>query len=324
MTAFDEPVFVTGADRSGTSLMFALLASHSQLSIVRRTNMWRWFYEKFGDLDEPANLERAIATMRRYPRLDQLNPDWDRIAREFAAGPASYGSLFRLLHGHRAEAQGKPRWGDKSLHTEYFAAAVFKEFPEARIIHVIRDPRDRYASISRRYEQKSKGLGAVIGRWRASVRAADANLETYGRRYLVVRFEDLASDPARLLEETCAFIGEDYEPGMLGMSGAPEHERGNSSFGDLQASTISTAPIGRFRTTLTARDIATIQGAVGKSMTTHGYEVEPRNLSGSDRWSFTFGHLPVAVARMEGWSARDRLTRSRQTVPPARLTKVSG
>ena len=319
-----NPVFVAGAERSGTSLMFALLASHSRLSMVRRTNMWRWFYGKFGDLSDSANLEQAIATMSRYARLGQLNPDWDRISGEVAAGPASYGHLFAALHRHHAEGQGKPRWGDKSLHTEYFAADVFREFPEARIIQLIRDPRDRHASISRRYDKNNKGISATTGRWRASVRAAAANVADYGPKYLVVRFEDLASDPVATLERTCSFIGEDYEPAMLAMDGAPEHEKGNSSFGDLQASAISTAPIGRFREALTPSEIAVIQRAVGRLMAAHGYDMEPVQLRGTDHWSFTFGSLPSTLARMNGWAARERLMRSRQTVPATRLTGIAG
>ena len=110
---------------------------------------------------------------------------------------------------------------------------------------------------------------------------------------------------------------------MLTMGGAPEHERGNSSFGDLQASAISTAPIGRFREALTQPEIAVIQRAVGGLMRGHGYDMEPVQLRGADYWSFTFGRLPSTVARLSGWTARERLTRSRQTVPQARLTGVT-
>ena len=36
------PVFIAGADRSGTTLLFALLASHPNISMSRRTNAgWR-------------------------------------------------------------------------------------------------------------------------------------------------------------------------------------------------------------------------------------------------------------------------------------------
>jgi len=40
------PIFVAGPERSGTSLLFALLASHSQIAMTRRTNLWKHFYEQ--------------------------------------------------------------------------------------------------------------------------------------------------------------------------------------------------------------------------------------------------------------------------------------
>ena len=126
-----DPIFVTGPDRSGTSLMFALLASHPNISMVRRTNMWRWFYGQFGDLSEQGNFERCLEAMMNYTRLEHLQPDQERIRREFLAGSErSYGRLFALFHEHNAERVGKPRWGDKSLHTELYADHVFAEFPK--------------------------------------------------------------------------------------------------------------------------------------------------------------------------------------------------
>jgi len=139
-------------------------------------------------------------------------------------------------------------------------------------------------------------------------------------RYLVVRFEDLATRPLDVLEQTCTFIGEDAEPAMLTMAGAPEHQRGNSSFGDLEKSKISTAPIGRFRTALTAEEIAYIQLAARGPMEKHGYDIDRVDLRGADYARFVIGPLPVTLTRMAAWSVRDRIVRSRQTVPAARLS----
>ena len=47
--------------------------------MTRRTNLWRHFYGQFGDLAEPANLDRCLDTMRRYKRLVGLETDWERL-----------------------------------------------------------------------------------------------------------------------------------------------------------------------------------------------------------------------------------------------------
>ncbi|MFN2221113.1 MAG: sulfotransferase, partial [Candidatus Promineifilaceae bacterium] len=46
----NNPVYVAGLERSGTSLMYALLASHPRIAMTRRTNMWTHFYNQYGDL----------------------------------------------------------------------------------------------------------------------------------------------------------------------------------------------------------------------------------------------------------------------------------
>ena len=318
------PIIVTGPDRSGTTLMFALLASHSRISMSRRTNMWRWFYGRFGDLGRPANLERCLDVMMRYHRLAQLEPDPVRITREFQEGEPTYGRLFDLFHQHHAEAIGKPRWGDKSLHTEHFADEIIEDFPEARIIHMMRDPRDRYASVSRRYQNRSKGVGSITGRWILSTRRGEGNVASHGDNYMVVRYEDLASSPERTLNAVCDFIGEDFESSMLSMRGAPEHgDEGNSSFERINPGVISTRSIGRWRSVLSDREVASIQALTGGRMEHYGYKPEPPPMSARARARFVLGQLPYDAARTTGWLiAHGRRERFGGEIPAQRLREV--
>ena len=62
------PVFIGGLERTGTSLLYALLASHPAIAMTRRTNWWTYFYDRFGDLAKDENLDRCLATIRRYRR----------------------------------------------------------------------------------------------------------------------------------------------------------------------------------------------------------------------------------------------------------------
>jgi len=297
------PIFVAGPDRSGTSLMFAFLASHPNISMVRRTNMWRYFHGRYGDLSRPENLERCLSDMARYNRMRHLRPDRERIRAEFLQGPPTYGRLFALFHAHHAERRGKARWGDKSLHTEHYADRVFREFPDARIVHMVRDPRDRYASVRRRFGRDVARVGAATARWLFSIRVARRNQRRYPANYLIVRFEDLASAPEETMRRVCAFIGEEYTPAMLTMEGAPEHrdKGGNSSFGKIEPGVIATSPIGRFRTVLTGAEIEFIQLWAGRDMLALGYRPEPVQMAPARRLAFFLAELPLNVGRMLGW-----------------------
>lgn len=316
-----RPVFIAGADRSGTTLMFALLASHPNISMVRRTNMWRYFHRRYGDLGDPHNLERCLDAMIRYRRMHHLQPDADRIRREFLQGESTYGRLFALVHEHHAERAGKARWGDKSLHTEHFAGRVFEEFPDARIIHMVRDPRDRYASVRKRHGRDLSRVGAATGRWLDSTTKGRRNQERFPERYLIVRYEDLARDPEATLRRVCAFIQEDYSQAMLSMEGASEHRGGgNSSFGDLERGAISIRGIGRFVSVLSPSEVAFIELVAGRSMEALGYERAGPIPRSGELLRFLVGTLPLQLARMTGWMFFARVGRRRGArVPTSRL-----
>ncbi len=316
------PIVLTGPDRSGTTLLYALLGSHPEVSMVRRTNMWRWFDRRFGDLSEPANLDRCLDTMLRYERLDVLEPDPQRIRSEFQQGPATYGRLFDIVHRQHAERHSRPRWADKSLHTEFHADRVLTELADSRMIHMVRDPRDRFASIIRRYEERSKGPGAVMGGWLASMSQGRRNAARHPDRYMFVRYETLAEEPEATLRRICAFLDLRYAPQMLGMDAVADSRdySGNSSFGTLEPGTISTRPIGRYRSVLSPRQVAFVQSCAGRQMTAHGYELDALRLSRRDRLAFYGIDAPLGYLRLSGWMAARRLDdRRSRTVPERRL-----
>lgn len=297
------PIFVGGPNRSGTSLMYAILASHPNISMSQRTDLWRYFHGQFGDLSERENFEECLEAMLRYRRLSRLEPDPDRIRREFLAGEPTYGRLFALFHEHQAERVGRPRWGDKSLHSELHADQIFAEFPDARFIHIVRDPRDRYASERKKF---SSNEASATARWLASAWAAKRNAQRYPERYLVVRYETLASRPEETMRKVCAFIGEPYVPEMLKMRGAPEHlaQGGDSSFEHIEPGEISTRSIGRFPNVLSAKEIAFIQMVVGRRMAEFEYELYPVELPAGERLSLYLVALPWGIVRMTRSLAR--------------------
>lgn len=320
------PVFIAGPDRSGTTLIYALLASHPNISMVRRTNMWRYFHGRYGDLSDPANFDRCLDDMLRYKRMRHLLPDETQIRAEFLQGERTYGRLFALFHEHNAARNSKSRWGDKSLHTEHYIDRLFQEFPDARVIHITRDPRDRYASVRKRYGRNLSRVGAATGRWLLSTRAGRRNLDRYPDRYLMIRYEDLAREPERVMREVCAFIGEDFLPSLLLMDAAPDHRDsgGNSSFGDVEPGKISTRAIGRFRSVLSAYEIAFIQRNAAREMQALGYESAKIDLPAAKWLRFYAWDLPVNLARMHGWIVLRRINLHRGELLPAfRLRDVT-
>ena len=325
------PVYIGGLDRSGKTTLAAFLTSHPNLDVPDAgSNLWTYFYGRFGDLGRPANLERCLDMMRRYQHVASLHPDPHRIRREFGAGPPTYARLFNLVHAHHAEQQGKPRWGTQTGLIERYADQVFAAYPGVRIIHMIRDPRDRYEA-SRALWPEGKGqAGGATARWVYSTRLAQRHTRRHPGGYLTVRFEDLVQRTEETLRTVCDFLGENFDPDMLGMPAAQKRWERLASrrpaastmsmtttalLSNAPAATgrcglqppLSTAFIGRFRGRVSPADVAFIQLHAGRLMPAYGYLPVPLTWD-TRQWARFFTRTwPGQVARMLTWRGREAL-----------------
>jgi hypothetical protein len=318
----DNPVFVAGLERSGTSLMYALLATHPNISMTRRTNFWRYFVNRYGDLADDRNLDACLQAVRTYKRLVVLDLDHERLRADLMAGPRTYGRLYRLIQEQVAERRGKHRWGDKSLELERYSDLILAEFPDARILHMVRDPRDRLASVLTRWQVRRGDVGAGTAAWLWSARLASRLARARPENVKVVRYEWLASEPDVALQEICEFIGEPYHADMLTMAGSGRfRESGsNSSYGARAVGVISTDSIGRYKEVLEPRQIAFIQAAAGRELVQHGYQIDPVPMTAGERLRFAVTDRPYNRAVMAAWQARSAVgARRGQGVPDYRM-----
>ncbi len=290
------PIFIGGIDRSGKSFMRLMLAAHPNIAMTRRTNLWPRFYAQYGDLSRSENFERCLEAILRYKHVAFLQPDADRIRREFWQGPPTYARLFALLYEQYAEREGKPRWGDQTEPIERFADPIFAAYPEAKIIHLIRDPRDHYEAARTRWSNGNGKVGEAVARWLYSVGLAKRNQRKYPDRYKVVRYETMVSHPEDTLREVCAFLGEDYSPAVF-MTPAGMGHKGP----------ITTDYIGHYRGIITQREIAFIQVAAGRDMAAYGYILDLIRFSIGERLRFAVIDWPLNLARMLAWRTMETL-----------------
>jgi hypothetical protein len=289
----DGPIFVGGLDRSGKTLMRLSLSSHPHIAMTRRTYTWTDVYGRYGDLGQPENFERCLAAMLKNRHMAVLEPDAERIRREFWQGEASYGRLFALFHQHYAEREGKRRWGDQLAFIEHYADQVFAAYPGARMIHMVRDPRDRYEASTAPRQRRGGKAGMATARWLASAVLGQRNLRRYPGRYTIVRYEALLADRERVLRDVCAFVGEEFAPGMLTLEGAMRFGREED---EAEAQRDD-----RPRAALSPREVAFVQAYARREMAAYGYQPRQVRLSLGERLLFYCVDLPANLARAAAW-----------------------
>ena len=299
-----NPIFIGGPDRCGKTTLRAFLVSHPNISIPAvGSNMWTYFYGQYGDLKDPNNLNNCLEAMIHYKHVAFLNPDVDRIRREFLEGEVTYARLFSLFQEHYAEQQGKSRWGDQTGLVERYSDEIFKAYPRAKILHLIRDPRDRYeASLALWPEGKGRAGGATA-RWEYSTGLAKRNLEKYPQSYLTLRFEDMVSDSESTLKEICAFIDEQFTLEMLSMDGAEKFraQLGKSEGDNLLSETY----IGRYRDSIPADEIAFMQMLLKNPMRLYGYALDQIEFSFQKTFQFWISTWPKNLIRMYVWRIQE-------------------
>lgn len=206
--------FIVGVARSGTTLLRLMLDAHSQLAIPPETH----FVPKLIRRCEEGALDRArivefVTSHRRWP---DFGLDAAEFARRIdAVDPRDGGEIARCLYRAYADAQGKPRWGDKSPPYVKRMPRLAAALPEARFIHIVRDGRDVALSLlDVSWGPETIAEGAA--KWAEEIRRARRHSRRIGRgRYLEMRYEDVIADPEPRLREICEFIDLQFEPAML-------------------------------------------------------------------------------------------------------------
>lgn len=183
--------------------------------------------------------------------------------------------LGRLQSLHGAALQ----WcGSKEVWTIEFIPTLARALPEARFIVIRRDPRSILASLiamMRADPSQAAHTISYMRHWRKEAAVADHLVAdpALNKRMLIIQYEDLARAPAESGRQICDFLDLPFDPSML-MPVAPDGavSRGNSSFGAIDG--VSPASIGRWRQTLDAATVRTIECHCGAEMLAEGYMPE--------------------------------------------------
>lgn len=219
---FCGPVFIVGLPRSGTKLLRGLLNRHSMIGIPEAETEflphWHRDWSRFGDLTDRAQFRDFYADVKdsayfRYLK-EERNHDrsWEEWHQRCANGslPAVFEALIRIDTGMGDGGI----WGDKSPGYIRHIDLIRHHFPQARIIHIVRDVRDYCLSI-----QKAWGKDPL----RAAQRWVDAIEAIENQPLLRIRYEDLLEDPKTELSRVCDYLDIEFEESMLHLTQVTEN-----------------------------------------------------------------------------------------------------
>lgn len=283
MSSPTSPLFIVGANRSGTTLLRLILNAHSRIAIPDELVYFDYNFSRgsFSPWHSPTfSQEQYEQFVSRFLERNEeaLAPlDIDQLKDEILSSPAFD---LREPYAHALQAwashHGKTRWGEKTPGNLFYADLIHDMFPEARFIYLMRDPRGGVDSMNRSVLFSDDTVINALNR-RKYMQEGLAQLQAAvpARQRTLLKYEDLVAEPEPTVRALCAFIGEDFEPRMLNFHQDAEQymkPRAVKTFNQAATRPIQKSKIDAWRQNLSPHDVAIIEWICRTSMQAHGYE----------------------------------------------------
>ena len=255
----------------------------------------------YGDLRQTARLRRLVSDVlawRWVCRLPNL-PDVDAVL-ERAQRP-TLGGVFEALLSLWAQGQGKSRWGEKTPSHLHFWPFIEASFPQAQVVHIVRDGRDvALSQIKAPFGPKT--IATAAERWVRFVERIRALGRRIGSgRYVEVRYEDLLVRSRETITQVLQLIGEPYDPAVLqfhvGATAA-----GTDAVNDVNVrQPLLVGNAGKWQDGLNRRQLLVFEAIGGQALEACGYarstSVEP--MRGVERAFYRYvQHVPIKILSM--------------------------
>lgn len=215
LISYMKRFFLVGAPRSGTTILQSVLASHPKITSFPETKFFHYLWDdrlksKLADrLHEFFHEEISRPDLYNRPEIYKRGSTSDRIK-------YFIGILDRL-----ATDESNNIWLEKTPEHVYFIQDILDYLPDAKFIHIIRNPLDVVASMRKATSNSLNNivwggewtLQFCVERWKSS--ALVNNYFRNDAKHLLIRYEDLLEDKVKILSQCCYFIDVAYDPEML-------------------------------------------------------------------------------------------------------------
>lgn len=295
----NQMIFITGASRSGTTMLNRIFGRHSKIFGLNELHV-------FGDLVQPDRLSESLDRQKQreisetiilreqhnvYHASKKLENDGllnlvcGRLASDSTAAEVFIQTVDVLI-----EQTGKSIPCEQTPRNIFYAQNLLDAYPNAHIVHIVRDPRSVLASQKSKWRLKFLDGDHIpwldIVRmwcnyhpvtlsklWLEANRAANTLSEH--SRFQSIKFEDLLTSPESVLSDLCAKIGLNYEDEMLDIS----HEGSSHQLNAGETRGISNSTQSSWKTSLSSAEIHLSQTLCADIKEQYGYKDVDNSLS---------------------------------------------
>jgi len=279
----NKPIFILGCSKSGTSLLRNLLDGHPDLFVIpteahffQNTKYWV-NYAFRSTKPEPLSFdekkERLIRWIAKVNEVEDSVSDsfsknrWDvyrvkKILKETKVSSDQelmdiyIKALYSGLYG--TEFPENLRFVEKSVENAEFASELLKFYPEAKFLHIIRNPYSNLVAL-RKYSQhvrktsKFPYLKNILFSLYNSFYFLYKNSRLI-HSYKVVRYEDILTNPEQTMREVAEFLEISFQDSLLMPTMFSEKWQGNST-SQVKFDSISKTNVDRWKKEITPLEV---------------------------------------------------------------------
>lgn len=275
----DNPVFIVGAARSGTTLLQYMLRSHPEISLpTAESHFFIPFYrqeKEFGDLTNKDNI-RALLEAIYSARKGFFDEDVHGIRYDIDSltemlqnrGCSTLPELISGIFQANAKAEGKTRWGDKTPYYVLHLDTLLEMFPGAQIIHLIRDGRDCALSmLERRWDLQIFNTYHAAYIWNRYVTAGQDFGMRHPDRYFELRYEDILNHPVSSMERLCNFLHIRFDDSVINFK-----KSDGSGKTALLTKPLQKSNQAKWKRRMSEKQLAVFESVAGPALEKCGYE----------------------------------------------------
>jgi omega-hydroxy-beta-dihydromenaquinone-9 sulfotransferase len=289
-------IFITGASRSGTTLLSFVLRNHHEVFGLKELQYFGQTWDprdrgrRFSRSQSIAAAAAIFACQEQGILAARIAPEHRRTAGalvdslgEESADPAV---LFAAAVHQLASAAGKQIPCEQTPRYIFYARALLDIYPAAQIVHMVRDPRAVMASQKMRWQRRRLAADGVrVPRYQSLRVWVNYHPYTVARlwsqatgaalalaqhpRVTLVKFEDLLQQPEATVRQLCGRLGLSYEASMLDVGQINSSHQ--SSAGGARRG-LQTAAIDTWRKILSRTETAIAERRCAQFMGRFGYQ----------------------------------------------------
>lgn len=280
MNNINPPIFIVGAPRSGTTLLQYMLKSHPEISLpTGESHFFIPIYQRhaeFGDLKVKENL-KFLLTEIYNARPDFFDDDFHGIKFDInilsdqlhALKTSTIPDVISTIFQMNATAEHKKYWGEKTPYYILHLPLIKEMFPNARIVHIIRDGRDCAISmLERRWDLRIYNIYHAAYTWNKYVRSGKDFGINNPDCYFEIKYTNLLNSPHKSLKALCKFLNIEYNESIINFERSNESGKTPLLTRPLQATNTQ-----KWRNHMSIKELQIFEAMAGSTLTEYEYEL---------------------------------------------------